>query len=237
MGTPDEDFWLQRGLNSSSHVREKILTLAMELLAQGGPESFNLKAICEPLFISRPLVYHYFGNQYGLMAEATMQSYARYAEKLKTDALAQNTPRARLESWMTSQAQWMKSHSGIAVIVQFPIASKKVSDILHTKFGEEMLQIFRYNMAVLATLVRGVERNQLLPLDFDPENAPYDELASDVGLLLKTSSVGFSALGASVWAAGRTLSSHQVDEIKLNAAVLSQHIRWVSSLPEPSDRH
>lgn len=233
----DEDYWNKRGLTTSTPIRDKILVLATELLAKEGPESFNLKAICDPLFISRPLIYHYFGNQYGLMAEVITLAYRNYAERLKREAAAQSTPKARLETWMMAQAQWMQTHSGIAVVLQFPNASKKVTQELHERFHDDMLETFQFNMAVLATLVRGVERNQLLPLNFEAENAPYEELASDVGLLLRTSSVGMSALGASVWAAGRTSPSHRVDEINLNTAAVTQHIKWVAATPRAVDDH
>lgn len=227
----DELFWRERGLTADSPVREKILELAIDLLAESGPESFSLTSICERLFISRPLVYHYFRDQNHLMAEATSISYARYADRLKTDAASETTPRARLERWMSAQAEWMHAHAGIAVVLHFPRAFAKVSRAIQDDHAPAMELSFRYNMAVLATLVRGVERNQLLPLTFGPQNAPYDELVADVGLLLRTASVGMSSLGASVWASAPSSPSHSVDEIDLNTAAMYQHIRWVAATP------
>jgi len=46
--------------------------------------------------------------------------------------------------------------------------------------------------------------------------------------LMRTASVGMSALGASVWAAGHTMPSRDIDEGYLQDASLTQHRKWVT---------
>lgn len=220
-------FWAGRGLPTNPPMRTQILELAIDEVALNGSEHFRAAEICDRLFIARSLINHHFGNQSRLIVEATVTAYERYVNELKQAALIASTPRERLEAWIIAQAKWFAENRGTATLLQLPHPS--FTQIINELFGERMEQIFQYNMAVLGTLVKGIQRNELLPLDFDRETAPYTEVpAGDMHLLLRTASVGLSSLGSSVWSAAQEMPSHNNGESYLTSAILTQHAKWIS---------
>jgi AcrR family transcriptional regulator len=207
-------------------IRSKILEAAITELALNGSEFFQTTALCNALHIARSLINHHFGNQIGLIAEATVTAYERYVELLKFTAAQHVHQNDRLEAWITAQTQWFADHTGIAVLLQMPHAT--YSSAIRDRFGARIQQAFQCNMTVLATLVRDVEERRVSPLDFTLDTAPYSEvLTENLSLLMRTASVGMSALGASVWAAGRTMPTRDAKERFLEAASLAQHTKWV----------
>jgi hypothetical protein len=71
--------------------------------------------------------------------------------------------------------------------------------------------------------------NTITALDFDTTSAPFPKLLSQsMETLMRTASVGMSSLGASVWAAGHTMPSRDIDENYLQEASLTQHRKWVT---------
>lgn len=210
----------------STTVREKILELAVSELAEQGTEFFRTPLICERLHISRSLVNHHFGDQMGLTAEAAVVSYERYVEKLRLAASTKRTPASRLEAWMEAQHEWFASHRGTAALLQMP--HPRYAELMRSRFEARLKDAFRLNMAVLATLVRDVKRGQVSPLAFDIESAPFDELlGQSMENLMRTASVGMSSMGASVWAAGHTMPSRDMEENHLETPSLTQHRKWV----------
>jgi hypothetical protein len=131
-----------------------------------------------------------------------------------------------LEAWIAAQTRWFGEHRGIAVLLQ--MAHPTYSAVIRDGFGLQMERAFHFNMTVLATLVLDVENNQLSPLDFTRDDAPYGELLTqNLGLLMRTASVGMSALGSSVWAAGSSAPTRDAKENFLESASLAQHAKWV----------
>lgn len=207
-------------------IRTQILEAAIRELARNGSEFFRTPELCRRLHIARSLINHHFGSQLGLIAEATAVAYERYVWQLKEAADMQATPTARLEAWMAEQSRWFVANRGIAVQLQMP--HQVHVEIMREKFADRLLDSFKFNMAVLAVLVKGVQHNEMLSLDFDVQTAPFDELLSDdVSLLMRVGSVGMSALGASVWSTGTNMPSRDLDVSYLQTASQAQHAKWV----------
>ena len=157
-------------------VRDQFLEAAISELAENGTEFFDTTKVCLQLHVSRSLVNYYFGSHIGLIVEATVISYERYAEQLKLAAAKRKTPTARLEAWMKAQHDWFTANRGIAALLQ--MAHPIYADVFHERFESRMQSCFRYNMAVLATLVRDVQNEEVTPLNFDASSAPFSELLS-----------------------------------------------------------
>ena len=209
-----------------SPMRDQILQAAVKELAVNGTDFFNTPHLCEQLHIARTLINHHFGNQLKLIVEAAVYAYEEYIQTLKKAAEKETLPERRLEAWMSAQHEWFVHNRGIAALLQMP--HPKYAALFSELFEARMQKGFRYNMAVLASLVRGVQMNEAIPLDFTEEDAPYNDfLAQNLETLMRTASVGMSSLGASVWAAGQTLPSRNVNEAFLQSASFTQHQKWV----------
>jgi AcrR family transcriptional regulator len=210
-----------------SKVREAILERAARELALNGSEFFRTTTLCQELHIARSLINHHFGSHVGLIAEAAVVSYERYVLHLRDQASVGDTPASRLEAWMSAQHEWFVSNRGTAALLQLPHPT--YATVISERFSERMKTSFRFSMTVLATLVRDVQDNTISDLGFDPATAPFTDLLSQsMETLMRTASVGMSALGASVWAAGHTMPSRDIDEGYLQDASLTQHRKWVT---------
>ncbi|MGV1034181.1 MAG: TetR/AcrR family transcriptional regulator [Microbacteriaceae bacterium] len=223
----DSAYWLSRGLSANPTMREQILRLAADELSANGFEAFQVRRVCEPLFISRTLINHYFGSQNGLLAETTAAAYTNYVNHLTQMALKQDSPRAQLEAWMLAQLRWFHANRGIAVALYVP--QPDFAQLLTEQHGENLRQAYRYQLAVIAHLIRGVQTDELLPIEFDVDNAPYDELERTPELLMRAISVGMHALGPAAWAAAKELPSHHNTESFLIDPSLHQHAKWISA--------
>jgi AcrR family transcriptional regulator len=210
-----------------STTRDQILEWAVVELGVNGSEFFNTTQLCDELHVSRSLINHHFGNHMGLVAEAAVTSYERYVQILKDAAAAKDTPSSRLEAWMEAQHQWFVEYRGTAALLQLPHPT--YANAIANRWEGRLKKAFRLNMAVLATLVKDVQDDTVTALDFDEDTAPFAELLSQsVETLMRTASVGMSSMGASVWAAGHTMPSRDVDENYLQEASLTQHRKWVT---------
>jgi AcrR family transcriptional regulator len=211
----------------SDTVRDQILEWAIDELAVNGSEFFRTTQLCSELHISRSLINHHFGSHLGLIAEACVVSYERYVHVLKDAAVQHDTPLARLEAWMSAQHDWFVTHRGTAALLQLP--HPNYAQAMSNHFSVRLKHAFRFTMTVLATLVRDVQDGVVTPIDFDTTSAPFTELLSQsMETLMRTASVGMSSLGASVWAAGHTMPSRDIDEGYLQDASLTQHRKWVT---------
>jgi AcrR family transcriptional regulator len=210
----------------AASLRTQILQAAITELALNGSEFFRSTQLCKELHIARSLINHHFGNQTGLIAEATVTAYEQYVDLLRSAAEEHTAPDDRLEAWITAQTHWFGEHRGIAVLLQ--MAHPTYSAAMRDGFGARMERSFQFNMTVLATLVLDVERHEVSSLNFTRDGAPYSVmLTQNLGLLMRTASVGMSALGSSVWAAGSSAPTRDAKENYLESVSLAQHAKWV----------
>lgn len=211
---------------ASPPIRAQILVAAIAELAHSGSEFFDTPALCSRLHIARTSINHYFGGRTGLIAEATTSAYEAYVEELKQAANSKDSPPARLEAWMDAQIKWFRNNPGIAVLMEMPHPTYR--KVMLERFAPRLIAAFKYNMAVLAALVRGVQEDRVTSLAFTRETAPYQELiGQDVTTLMRTASVGTSSLGAAVWLAGDAIPASHFEEGHLQSAVFSQHAKWM----------
>lgn len=220
-------------MHMSETVRDRILERAIVELAANGTEFFPTTKLCRELHIARSLINHHFGNQMGLIAEATVTSYERYVVLLRDAAASRDTPATRLDAWMKAQSEWFVAHRGIAVLLQMP--HPKYAAVMRDAFAARLTAGFRFNMAVLGILVRDVNDDEVTPLDFDIASAPFEDVMGEsLETMMRTASVGMSSMGAAVWAAGRTMPSRDLAEDYIELTTLAQHRRWVLQAIAPT---
>lgn len=230
-GTLTDDYWLQWGNNPQPSMRDKILLLTIEQVAEVGPGGFNSSAVCDRLGVTYPMVNHYFDSRDGLLATGLFEVYRRYVAAL-ADAVdsAPMDARARLEAWMNAQITETMKMGGWVSILNFPSYSLHITGLLEEFWGQDMQDLFELNVARLGFMVRDLRDGTLskLPRELNPEIRA--ELLADWELTKVVGSVAWSTLGAAVWQSGRPMMSSTIPEVREHyRALIEGHINFVLS--------
>ena len=223
------EFWLRFSDNPQPPMREKIIYLTMDAVAERGPANFNSAEVCDRLGITHPMVNHYFDNRDGLLAVTAFVVYDRHIRSL-WDAVAKAPadPVKRLKAWMWQQVSSTDVMGGWGAVLNYPHTSLTVTSIMNAQFRDEINELFDWNLACLAILVSDVKKGIVspLPAQIDPELR--SELGSQSDIVALVSSVAWSALGVAVWNTGQHLASAQVPEvIDQREALIEAHIDHV----------
>ncbi len=219
--------WQARGFTETPPMRTQILELTIDELSENGIERFRPENVCERLHITRSLINHHFGNRDKLVSEAMTIAYERYVQVLRAAALAADTPMARLEAWMLAQVKWTRQNRGLAALIQLP--HPDLAKLQRSMFAAELEHTFKLNMNVLAELIRGAQTGTTSSLEFEDVDAEFARMFTDLSFFMLVASVGLSALGTSIWAAGANMPATGISEYFLNDIVLMQHLRWVAA--------
>ncbi len=224
-----DDFWLQFGDNPQPPMREKIIYLTMDAVAERGPANFNSAEVCDRLGITHPMVNHYFDNRDGLLAVTAFVVYDRHIRSV-WDAVSKAPSDAikRLKVWMRAIVNSNKSMGGWGAVLNYPLTSLTVTTLLDSQFREEIKELFEWNLGCLAILISDVKKGTLseLPTGINPELR--EELTSQPEIVSLVSSVAWAALGVAVWYSGQHLASAQVPEaIAQREALIESHIDHV----------
>jgi AcrR family transcriptional regulator len=223
---PPADYWLQFGDDPEPRVREKLLYLAIDEIAKVGPNDFNSYSICDQINVTYPMVNHYFGGRNGLVAEAAFVVYRRYMQRLHDGVRrAPANPEDRLRAWIAGQIRWTVDMRGWGAVLNYPDSCQESSRMLRELHGEEMREMFEYNVAVLIHLLREVKAGSVTPW---PETLTEEFRAqgtNDVELMTLAASVAWSTLGISVWSSGQHVPSESVAEIdEYGSGMVHAHI-------------
>ena len=227
--TLTDSYWLTWGDEPQPHMRQKIIYLTFDEVSRIGPGAFGVSNVCDRLGITYPMVNHYFGGRDQLLAEGAYQAYIRYVTSLweAVDA-APREPVARLEAWMRAQISWTRKWSGWGALLNYPVASLQVSEIMDRNFRDEMQRYFEWNLAGLAVLVNDVLNGSVTEERPSLDNSDRTDLLANTELVHLTSSVAFCTLGASVWNAGQHLPSAKIQmAVDMAPELVEQHIQRV----------
>ncbi len=227
--TLTEQYWLTWGDEPQPHMRLKIIYLTFEEVGAIGPGAFGVSTVCDRLGITYPMINHYFGGRDQLLAECAYLAYVRYVTSLwKAVDEAPGDPESRLSAWMHAQIQWTRKWSGWGAILNYPVASLTVTEIMDRNFREDMQRYFEWNIAGLATLVKDVLNATVTTERPRLDDSDYTELMADTELVGMATSVAFATLGASVWNAGQHLPSAKIEAATAMAPQLvDQHVKRV----------
>lgn len=224
-----DDYWMTWGDEPQPHMRQKIIFLTLEEVAKVGPGAFSVSSVCDRLGITYPMVNHYFGGRDQLLAEGAFLAYIRYINSLwEAVERAPQDPEARLSAWMGQQIGWTRQMSGWGALLNFPVASLNVSEIMDRNFQADMQRHFEWNLAGLSVLVSDVVSGVVTEERPDLENIDRGSLLANSELVHLTSSVAFSTLGASVWNAGQHLPSAKIESaVEMAPELVERHIKRV----------
>ncbi len=229
---PPVEYWLQFGDDPEPRVREKLLYLAIDEIALVGPNDFNSYSICDRINVTYPMVNHYFGGRNGLVAEAALVVYRRYINRLHDGVRrAPANPEERLRAWIRGQIHWTVEMRGWGAVLNYPDSCQQSSKILRETHGDEMRELFEYNMAVLIHLIREVKTGSVSPWPDRMTPEFRAEAARDVEAMTTAASISWSTLGISVWSSGQHVPSESVAEVDQHgAALVDAHVeRLVNS--------
>lgn len=223
---PSADYWLQFGDDPEPRVREKLLYLAIDEIAKVGPNDFNSYSICDQINVTYPMVNHYFGGRNGLVAEAALVVYRRYMQRLHDGVRrAPANPEDRLRAWIKGQIRWTVDMRGWGAVLNYPDSCQESSRILRELHGEEMREMFEYNVAVLIHLLREVKSGSVSPWPETLTDEFRAQGTNDVELMTLAASISWSTLGISVWSSGQHVPSESVAEINEHGSdIVRAHI-------------
>lgn len=194
-------------------MRNRILELTISEVEQHG-NGFKLQEIVDQAGVTMAMVNHYFGNRDNLVAEAAFTIYADYIEALhQAFESAEATPEARLAAWIKAQIGYQALRKGWSVIFNYPAAVPTVAEALQAKFGSEVKGLFELNIARLFQLVQDVAEGMVTNQEFSVGVYPREALLADKETVAMASSIAWSTLGASIWAAGEHMPSQSSSEV------------------------
>ena len=207
--------WLDFGDDPEPSNRDRLIYLTMREVAIVGPASFNTSGVCDALEISYPMVNYYFGNRDGLIAEAAHVTYVRYVEKLWAAVrAAPRPPVARLRAAPPAHRRLNGAIRGWGAVLNYPIFSRSIAEVLDERFGEDHRRHFELNMARLAQLVLDVWEERVTDIEPPLDDIPRETLLANEPLMGAVASLSWGTLGVAVWRSGRHTPSRGVTEIE-----------------------
>jgi AcrR family transcriptional regulator len=220
-GDDMSSIWLDFGDDPEPSNRQRLIYLTMREVAIVGPASFNTGGVCDTLGISYPMVNYYFGNRDGLIAEAAYVTYVRYLEKLWAAVeAAPRTPVDRLRAYLQAHLRLNVEISGWGAVLNYPIFSASIAQILAERFGDDHRQHFELNMARLSRLILDLWEGQVTQPLYTLDDYPREALIAHATLMAATATLSWGTLGVAVWRSGRHAPSRGIVELVEREQVL-----------------
>lgn len=180
---------------------EALLRTTIEQVAIHGAFSINARFVCEKAGVSFGAVNHHFGSWDGLLAAATVETYRGYVVSTWEAVLsASRDPEARFTALIRAQLEHAQKMSGWSAVINYPGSFEGISAILQSEHQEEMSQLLELNLARLGQLTIDVRENSVTDITFDVGEVPREVLMKDQKAVARSTIVGWTALGMSVWA-------------------------------------
>jgi len=180
----DEAFWLKFGTNPKPKTRQKMLYVAIDDIRRVGPASFNALTLCDVLEVSYSLLNFHFGSRDELVAEALVIVYGNLVNAIRAAvASAPHNPDDRLRAFIVGTAAAFTSVGGWGVLINYPLASREVTELIRVRYGQEMVDFAEVNLARLLQLVSDVQKNSVTDVTFEAGKLPANLFTADLDLL------------------------------------------------------
>jgi AcrR family transcriptional regulator len=190
-------------------LKDLLIDAAVTAVSAGGTTDTNARHVADAVGVQPASINYNFGSWNDLIAQAALRAYYGYSERIWAAALsAPKTPDARLTAFLREQLAWAEEESGWAAFFNFPKSAQTASDILFSRFGEQMRQAFELNYGRLYRLVRDVQEGTVTD---DPEWAQKtgrDAILADTEVLTEAIVISWTSLGMQIWG-----SRHQVEQL------------------------
>lgn len=114
--------------------RERIITAALELLAEGGYPAVSIAAICKRADVATASLYHHFGDKAGLLAALIAHSAAITTREFVSMVANKDSPFDQLNEFITATRDIGRDRVGnmISVLSAIASASKESPDTART---------------------------------------------------------------------------------------------------------
>ena len=196
---------IERLMGDDITTREQIILVAIDQMVDVGPVDFNANTVCEKLGIKHPMINYYFGSRDALIADAAIwafrgwsKGYSRSISGAKTD------PEARLRASIGYSNEWSHEMGAVSVLVQYPMLSSSVRTILVSKYGDEMVRVFEFHLALLTQIVIDMRKGTRTTIEFDETNYPRnDRIARHPAEFMAATSIALASHGLSMWSSGQ----------------------------------
>ena len=190
-------------------LKDLLIDAAVTVVSAHGTTDASARQVADAVGVQPASINYNFGSWNDLIAQAALQAYFGYSERIWSAALsAAKTPEARLTAFLREQLAWAEEESGWAAFFNFPKSAQTASDILFGRFGEQMRQGFELNYGRLYRLVRDVREGIVTE---DPEWAQKtgrEAILADTEVLTEAIVISWTSLGMQIWG-----SRHQVDQL------------------------
>jgi len=192
------------GLGSSISTRDLIILASIDQMSTTGPIDFNSGTVCDLLNLKHPMINYYFGSRDGLIAEATVWAYRGWSDKLISAVrTAPRNAEKRLRAYIAAELEWAERMQSVTVLIQYPVLSGAVKEIVDDGYSLEFQKIFEYHIAILTTLIIDLRAGTNSDLDFNQTNYPRAEYAlKHPKELIDSTSFAWSIHGLSTWLSG-----------------------------------
>jgi len=183
-------------------LKELLIDATITVVSVAGTTDASARQVAEAVGVQPASINYNFGSWNDLIAQAALKAYYNYSERIWLAALAApKTPDARLTAFLREESGW-------AAFFNFPKSAQTASDILFSRFGEQMRLGFELNYGRLYRLVRDVQEGVVTD---DPEWAQKtgrDAILADTTMLTEAIVVSWTSLGMQIWG-----SRHQVEQL------------------------
>ena len=221
----NEAFWRTFGDNPTPTTRQKMIFVAIDDIRRVGPSSFNALTLCDVLGVSYSLLNFHFGSRDELVAEALVIVYGDLVRDIwRTVTTAPKNPRDRLRAFVEGTTQAFTDVGGWGVLITYPLASREVTELVRSRYGQEMVDLAELNLARLLQLVSDVQKDTVADVSFELGELPSDHFVTDPALVALTLSVALSISGLAVWRGGRDPAEAERVGSEMDAIVEMVHI-------------
>jgi len=190
-------------------LKDLLIDATIKVVSVAGTTDASGREVAEIVGVQPASINYNFGSWNHLIAESALEAYYQYSERIWGAALsATSTPDARFSAFLREQLAWAEQESGWAAFFNFPKSAQTASDILFSRFGEQMRLGFELNYGRLYRLVRDVQEGVVTK---DPEWAQKtgrDAILADTTMLTEAIVVSWTSLGMQIWG-----SRHQVEQL------------------------
>lgn len=180
---------------------QALLQTTIAEVAVHGAFSINARFVCEKAGVSFGAVNHHFGSWDGLLASATLEAYRGYVSEIwEAACTAPSDPESRLAAFIRAQLRYAQTNSGWGAIINYPGSFEGITAVLQREHQEEMKNLLELNLARLGQLTIDVREGAVTDFPFEAGGVPRQEMMKDTRAVLRSTIIGWTSLGMSVWA-------------------------------------
>lgn len=221
-------------------TKELMILTSIDEMTLSGPVDFNSSKVCDRLNVKHPMVNHYFGSRDQLIAEVTVWAYRAWSYQIVTALKsAPANSEKRLRAFIDAELNWAQKMKAVGVLIQYPLLSGRVRELVETEYTSEMQKYFEYHLALLTTVIADMRRGKASQIEFDMNSYPRKQLlAKHPREFLDAASIAWSIHGLAMWSseshsATRNFATEVFKNLSAKAAI-KNHINNMISVAQGS---